>query len=287
MEQTPSYTTPWQSRSQLSVTHAAHQYRTEAYQAVGDDSRSEHGQFFTPPPIAHMMATLFKNLPSQIRLLDAGAGVGTLTASFIDEIISREQLPEKITVTVFEQELEFQPYLKETLDKCCQACESVGILFSSTIRAEDFVSAASAMLRPRLFESQTQRFNCAILNPPYKKIHSQSAYRRRLREAGIETGNLYTAFLALVANILEPEGQMVAITPRSFCNGLYYKAFRKLFDSQMAFQYIHLFESRDEAFAGDDVLQENIIFHAVKTRDKQDVTITSSQNPLEDIRVHR
>lgn len=287
MEQTPSYGIPWTTEAQTSVTRAADQYRTEAYEAVGDGSRSEHGQFFTPPPIAHMMTTLFENLPSEIRLLDAGAGVGTLTAAFVDELVIREKLPEKITVTVYEQELEFQPYLKETLHKCRKACEQVGISFSGVIKAEDFVNAASAMLRPRLLEGQPQRFNCAILNPPYKKIHSQSAYRRRLREAGIETGNLYTAFLALTAGILEPEGQLVAITPRSFCNGPYYKAFRKLFDAQMAFRRIHLYEARDQAFSEDDVLQENIIFQAIKTHSKQDVTITSSPSPLEDVRVRR
>ncbi|MCP4362907.1 MAG: N-6 DNA methylase [Chloroflexi bacterium] len=269
------------------MTITANQYRTEAYEAVGDDSRSEHGQFFTPPSIAHMMAALFETFPSEIKLLDAGAGVGALTAAFVDELVIREELPEKISVTAYEQEVRFQPYLKETLAKCRTVCEQVGISFSCVIKTEDFVDAASAMLRPRLLEGQPQRFNCAILNPPYKKIHSQSAYRRRLREAGIETVNLYTAFLALVSGVLEPGGQMVAITPRSFCNGPYYKPFRKLFDSQMAFQHIHLFESRDKAFAGDDVLQENIIFHVLKTSSRQDVTITSSPNPREDICVRR
>jgi adenine-specific DNA-methyltransferase len=263
MKQMPLYATPWTIGSQRSVTHIVDQYRTEAYEAVDNDSRAEHGQFLTPPSIAHMMAILFETLPSEIRLLDAGAGIGTLTAAFVDELVIRKKLPEKISITVFEQELEFQPYLKETLAKCRTACEQVGVSFSSLIKTEDFVDAASAMLRPRLLEGQMQRFNCAILNPPYKKIHSQSVYRQRLLEAGIETGNLYTAYLALTIGVLEPDGQLVAITPRSFCNGPYYKTFRTLFDSQFAFQYIHLFEARDKAFAVDDVLQENIIFHAI------------------------
>lgn len=287
MDQSPTYTIPQTMAPQTSVITTADQYRMEAYKAVGDGSRSKHGQFFTPPQIARMMAALFGDLPSEIRLLDAGAGIGSLTAAFIDEIITREKPPEKISVTAYEQESKFQPYLKKTLEKCHAACEQVGIAFSSVIKIEDFVDAASAMIRPRFLEGYTQRFNCAILNPPYKKIHSQSAYRIRLREAGIETVNLYTAFLALTLGILEPDGQLVAITPRSFCNGPYYKAFRKLFDSQMAFQQIHLFESRDEAFAGDEVLQENIIFSAVKTPIRQNVKITSSTNPQEAIRVHR
>lgn len=284
MEQSPLYAI---LDPQSSMIKTADQYRAEAYEAVGDDSRSEHGQFFTPPPIAQMMASLFEPLPSEIRLLDAGAGVGALTAAFVDKLISCEKAPKKISVTAYESERKFYPFLKETLDICRVACEKVGISFSSTIKLEDFVDAASAMVRPRLLEGRLQRFNCAILNPPYKKIHSQSAYRRRLQEAGIETVNLYTAFLALTILILEPGGQLVAITPRSFCNGPYYKAFRKLFHSQMAFQHIHLFESRNSAFAADDVLQENIIFHAVKTCNKQDVIITSSPSLQEDVHVRR
>ena len=234
-----------------------------------------------------MMAAMFESLPSDIHLLDAGAGVGTLTAAFVDELVSRREVPERITVTAYELESKFQPYLRETLANCAAACEQLGIAFSSAIKTEDFVDAASAMLRPRLLEGHWQRYNCAILNPPYKKIHGDSAYRRRLREAGIETVNLYTAFLALAVGLLEPEGQLVAITPRSFCNGPYYKPFRRLFDSQMAFRRIHLFASREEAFAADDVLQENIIFHAVKAPGRGNVTITGSDSPQEETHVQR
>ena len=67
-----------------------------------------------------------------------------------------------------------------------------------------------------------------------------------------------------MVNLLEPGGELVAITPRSFCNGPYFKPFRKLFLKEMTLSRIHVFESRDEAFGADEVLQENIIFHAIK-----------------------
>jgi adenine-specific DNA-methyltransferase len=63
-------------------------------------------------------------------------------------------------------------------------------------------------------------FSHAILNPPYKKINSASQHRLVLRRAGIETGNLYSAFVALSLALMQPGGQLVAIIPRSFCNGL-------------------------------------------------------------------
>jgi adenine-specific DNA-methyltransferase len=50
---------------------------------------------------------------------------------------------------------------------------------------------------------------------------------------------------------------MIAITPRSFCNGLYFREFRRWFLERMALDHIHLFESRTETFR--EVLQESVI----------------------------
>ncbi len=68
---------------------------------------------------------------------------------------------------------------------------------------------------------------------------------------------------------------MVAIVPRSFCNGPYFKPFREQFFSMMSLRHIHVFEKRDRAFKDDAVLQENIIIHAVKDNRPGDITITT------------
>lgn len=51
----------------------------------------------------------------------------------------------------------------------------------------------------------------------------------------------------------------MAIIPRSFCNGPYYRPFREFVLKHAAIRHMHLFESRNKAFKDDDVLQENII----------------------------
>src|SRR5437879_2166872 len=99
-----------------------------------------------------------------------------------------------------------------------------------------------------------------------------------MREAGIETSNLYTGFLALAAKLLCENGEMVAICPRSFCNGPYFKPFRKQFLDMMSLQQLHVFESRSAAFQGDDVLQENIIIHALKSASRSESVIISTSN---------
>ena len=45
--------------------------------------QEELGQFLTASPVADFMASMFGPLPRTMRLLDAGAGAGSLTAAFV------------------------------------------------------------------------------------------------------------------------------------------------------------------------------------------------------------
>ena len=74
--------------------------------------------------------------------------------------------------------------------------------------------------------------------------------------------NVYALFLALATHVLRPGGELVAITPRSFCNGLYFRGFRKWFLQRMSLEHLHVFESRTETFQRAGVLQENIVMVA-------------------------
>ena len=67
---------------------------------------------------------------------------------------------------------------------------------------------------------------------------------------GIETSNLYTGFMFLAARHLRCGGEMVAIVPRSFCNGPYFKPFRERFFSMMHLQHIHVFEQAEPCLPG-------------------------------------
>jgi adenine-specific DNA-methyltransferase len=69
---------------------------------------------------------------------------------------------------------------------------------------------------------------------------------------------------------------MVAITPRSYFNGPYFKRFRKWFFARMTARQIHLFESRTDAFREDEILQENVILLAEKAGKPKEVILSSS-----------
>ncbi len=246
----------------------------------------ELGQFFTGAPVAEFMAGMFEAQGSSLHLLDAGAGVGSLTAAFVAEMCSREQRPQLLTVTAYEADEALLPHLKETLEACRVECERAGIAFKSQAHHADFIEAGVEQLNGGPFATG-EAFDCAILNPPYRKIGRDSSWRRALSLIGIETSNLYTAFLWLSMRLLKPGGELVAITPRSFCNGPYFKPFRVALAEEMTLRRFHLFESRQEAFKDNDVLQENIVFHAVKGHGRKNgaappVSISSSSGPLDE-----
>jgi adenine-specific DNA-methyltransferase len=241
------------------------------------DRRRELGQFLTPSPVANFMASLFESRLREWNVLDAGAGCGALSAALVKRLCRLLHKPKSISITAFELDNVLIEPLRTTLRECERECEGVGIRFSAVVRNEDFLEAAALLVREDLFTSRQTHFNAAIVNPPYRKIRSDSATRLLLRSAGIETSNLYTAFVAVITRLLAERGELVAITPRSFCNGPYFKPFRTDLLKIMSLRQLHVFESRSAAFSRDDVLQENIIVRAVKASTKPaDVIISSS-----------
>jgi len=240
--------------------------------------RHELGQFLTPGPVAEFMASLFACHPRELRLLDAGAGAGILSAALIRNQIAGSTRPDRIAVTAYEVDPSLVPYLRRTYDLCASQCQAVGIDFTATVLNQDFIEAASRFASADLFSPAPPPFNSAIVNPPYGKIASDSRARLLLRSAGIETSNLYTGFIALIVKLLQNNGELVAITPRSFCNGPYFRPFRQFFLGAMSLRQVHLYESRSTAFGDDDVLQENVIIHAVKSRAKPKTVVISTSS---------
>lgn len=201
------------------------------------------------------------------RLLDAGAGIGSLSSAFLERCVEGELEFSKVEVTAFELDSLIHKELNDTL-----SCYKNSLPLDYEILGGDFIEQAVN----RIQFGSGKRFTHAILNPPYKKISSDSHHRHLLRQANIETVNLYSAFVALALVMMTPGGQIVAIIPRSFCNGPYYRPFRDFVLERAAIRHMHLFDSRSKAFKDDDVLQENIILLLERGGKQGDVTVTTS-----------
>jgi len=233
--------------------------------------RGELGQYFTSEPISRFMASLFSNISGEIRLLDPGCGPCSLTAAFTERALNEK--PNEITATCYDIEERIKPFAIESLKLCQSLLEHEGVTFKAELRISDFILESAESFG--IFD-QKKGYTHVIANPPYKKIATKSDHRKALQVAGIETVNLYSGFIALAIQQLSLGGEIVAIIPRSFCNGPYYKPFRELLLSQCSLKHIHIFDSRNSAFSEDEVLQENIILHAQKGKKQGKVRITSS-----------
>ncbi len=262
--------------SQPDFAGTADFYRVDASLKLDPQRRAELGQYMTPASIGQFMASLFSDISGDLRVLDPGAGIGSLTAALVERLCASVPRPRAVSLVCYEIEPLLLDYLSITLEESEARLKAANIGPNSYVHTEDFILNHSAGLQTDLFQDKRQGFTHVIMNPPYKKIRSKSEHRIALRKAGLETSNLYTGFMFLAAQQLKSGGEMVAIVPRSFCNGAYFKPFRKEFFSAMGLQQIHIFEKRNAAFRGDDVLQENIIIHAVKDARPERVKITAS-----------
>ena len=169
---------------------ALDQVRLEANRRLNPERKAKLGQFMTPESVAKFMAGLFSERTGAIRLLDAGAGVGSLTAAFLNRWGADE-----VCAAVYEIDGTLAPYLRETL----RAYDNKR--FEATVIDRDFIQDAVYMIT---MGRKGAGFTHAILNPPYKKINSDSQHRALLRAVRLETVNLYTAFVGLAMTTVEP-----------------------------------------------------------------------------------
>lgn len=247
--------------------------------------RKEKGQFFTAPNIANFMANLVKFDNNEIRILDPGAGTGILSASIFDWIIKSKQEPIQIYLDTYETDKSVIILLNSFLLEAKRELSKFDHHLIFRIIEQDFVLNNTQYIQSALgnaLNTDKKLYDIIISNPPYFKLSRTSQQAQALKSLVNGQPNIYAFFMALSASMLSENGQMIFITPRSFCSGLYYSKFRKWFVNKVIFSNIHLFISRKNVFSNEEVLQENIIIRAVRKNSKEDsnklVEITTSED---------
>lgn len=247
--------------------------------AYGTEIRKHRGQFFTPEQVSTFMVGIFEIPHKTIRLLDPGAGAGILSAAFCERLL-KDRKTEKLTIDAYENDKNLLPFLKMVLESCKSELETNGLDVEYNIYEHDYI-----LQNKRYFTKSDLMwdgenpvlYDFIISNPPYYKIDIEAPQAIVMNELISGQPNIYALFMALSASMLHADGEMVFITPRSFCSGLYYKKFRQWFLKNAQITNIHIFESRKEVFDHDEVLQENIILKAKKLKisEKHNKTIIS------------
>jgi len=141
-----------------SVVELVDLHRIRVGISLDPERKAKLGQFLTPSPVARFMASLFQPKEcSNICLLDAGAGIGSLTAAFTEEFCSRIHKPRSIEVTAYELESILFEELDLTITECRKAASAANISFGAEILKEDFVKAAEVILSPLLLEKAEKK----------------------------------------------------------------------------------------------------------------------------------
>jgi len=93
------------------------QKRLHLSQHTEAKKKSQFGQFLTPARTASFMASLFPEASGNCRLLDAGAGIGSLSAAFLDRWKSGDFHFRTVELDAFEIDHSLHAYLSQTLEK--------------------------------------------------------------------------------------------------------------------------------------------------------------------------
>lgn len=258
-------------------------------------SKKANGQFFTPVALARFMASLHVNPNKRIiKILDPGCGIGVLSTAICEGLVS-EGKTSTIELVAFEIDTDILPLTELCLNYLAKWLKERDVNMTYFLCKNDFILHNSQVLNG--VETNTELYDIVISNPPYFKLAKED--ERALAAKSVIHGqtNIYSIFLLIATKLLSVNGQLIFITPRSFCSGNYFRLFRELFFSSVYLKSIHLFNSRKIAFRKDKVLLENVIIVArprqllrlnqsLVQNEDTNVTISSSEG-IDDLQTRR
>lgn len=249
---------------------------------TSDNYKKENGQYFTPKVIADFMSSIASHKSNRISILDPGCGTGVLSCSLIEELVSKTDILE-IELELYETDENVISKTMVVIKYLSSWLEKRNIKLHYEINQKDFIIDNSSVFSlSTLFETKKiKKFDYIISNPPYFKISKNDKRATLANELIYGQPNIYSLFMGLSAKLLNKDGEMIFITPRSFAAGSYFKAFRQSFFNEVSISNLHIFESRKKMFRNNNVLQENIIIRATKAINKTiKITVSESDNDL-------
>lgn len=250
-------------------------------QQVTIKHKKDNGQFFTPTPIARLMASYCDLTKTSIRILDPGCGTAILTCALIEHLIESRNDIEIIDLVAYETDPDLISSSQKTLTYLKKWLLGKGVRLQYLLHIHDFILDNAEALKRNY---NGEQFDLIISNPPYFKLAKDDEKTIAANMLVSGQPNIYSIFMGIASKLLSENGELIFITPRSFASGNYFKAFRELFFNTVQIDKIHLFNSRKDTFNRDSVLQETVIVKAIReTIDPNKQVLVSSSVGIKDI----
>lgn len=254
--------------------------KVHAEASIQKDKRHK-GQFFTPLAISEFMGGLAT--PSgkkNIYVLDPGCGLAILSCTLIEHLVEAGK-SEHISLALYETDKKVVPLTEDVLSYLKVWCQERDVNLDYQLNESDFVLEKCECLdgADTIFGDMfdTERFDYIISNPPYFKVAKDDIHTRSCASIVDGQTNIYALFMAICAKMLAEGGQMIFITPRSFASGRYFQSFRDFLFQHVSIDLIHLFNTRKDTFAKDEVLQELVIMRMVPVGNSERIIVSYSQ----------
>lgn len=243
--------------------------------------KKHKGQFFTPLAISQFMGRLAT--PSEkdsVSVLDPGCGLAILSCALIEHLVEDSKL-ETIALTLYETDKNVVPLTNLVLSYLQEWCKKQGIRMNYQLNESDFVLDKCEYLDSddSIFGAMNvgERFDYIISNPPYFKLAKDDVHSRSCASIVDGQTNIYALFMAICTKLMEDDGQMIFITPRSFASGRYFQSFRDFLFKHVHIDLIHLFNTRKDTFSKDEVLQELVIMRMHPAGEAKNIIVSFSQ----------
>lgn len=243
--------------------------------------KKHKGQFFTPLAISHFMGSLATpSCNKKISILDPGCGLAILSCSLIEHLIEKST-SKAISLTLYETDKDVVPLTKYVLKHLRKWGKEKGTQIDYRLNETDFVLSKCECLNgaDTIFGEKTidEKFDYIISNPPYFKLAKDDIHTRACSSIVDGQTNIYALFMAICAKLLDENGEMIFITPRSFASGRYFQSFREFLFGHVHLSFVHLFNTRKDTFSKDEVLQELVIMRMQPVGTPSNITVSFSQ----------
>ena len=180
------------------------------------DKNIRMGRFFTKKAEARALASLLVPCGNgEFSLLDAGAGTGILAIAAIEALCLTKKV-NQIKLTAIETDPFMLPMLRDNLERVRKRARRLyGVKLTVTVSEEDFMT-----------RDQEECFDAAILNPPSRSIEPEADEAARFLSLCRGETDLTYLFTLQAFSALKPNGQLLAILPTGFSNGVYLEKIR-------------------------------------------------------------